>query len=341
MPVVKSNAYGHDLRIVTEALYRNGCTWFGVNSIDEAFEVRVYAPEARVLVMGYVDPARFEDATAAGVDLTITNVEEFTRLPYGSRVHVKVETGTHRRGVPLDAWSDAAEAARQSQAEIVGISMHFANIEDTLNHEYAQVQLQRFLSAVDVFRSAGLEVPLRHTACSAASLLFPHTHFELARAGIGLYGLWPSRETRLSATSSGDHVPPDLIPALQWKTKLTQVADVPAGESIGYGCTYVTPAPSKIAVLPVGYFEGYDRKLSGLGHVLVKGHRAPIRGRVCMNMCMVDVTHVPDPEVGNEVVLLGKQGGDQITAEDLAGWAGTIHYEIVSRIHPSIPRIPV
>jgi len=193
---------------------------------------------------------------------------------------------------------------------------------------------------VDSCAVAGIDVPIRHAACSAATLLFGRTHLDLVRVGISLYGLWPSRETYVSLLERGKPTI-ELRPALCWKTRVAQVKTVPEGSYVGYGCTYRATRRSQIAVLPVGYHEGYDRGLSGVAHVLLRGRRAPVRGRVCMNLTMVDVTDVPEVELEDEVTLLGRQGGQRVTADDLAGWIGTISYEVVARIRPGLPRILV
>jgi alanine racemase len=200
--------------------------------------------------------------------------------------------------------------------------------------------LERFQRVLGRIREAGLEVPLPNTACSAAAILFPESHFGMVRVGISSYGLWPSKETRVSAS----HVPGagmELRPVLAWKTKVAQVKRVPKGEFVGYGCSWRAPVATTLAVLPVGYADGYDRALSKAGHVLIRGQRAPVRGRVCMNVTMVDVTHIPEVELEDDVVLLGRQGQEVIAAEDLAAWCGTISYEIVSRIAEHLPRIRV
>ena len=255
-------------------------------------------------------------------------------------VHLKVETGTHRQGIAeADLPLLAALVRGASGLKLAGVTTHFANIEDTTNHDFANQQIARFGRMADSL-AAGGSPPLRHAACSAAALLFGRTHLDLARVGISLYGLWPSRETYVSCRTEGKPTL-ELKPALTWKTRIAQVKEVPEGSFIGYGCTYRTTRPSRIAVLPVGYHEGFDRGLSGVAHVLVGGRRAPVRGRVCMNMCMVDVSDIAGVEVEDEVVLLGSQGNERVSAEQLAGWCSTISYEIVSRIHPSLPRLLV
>jgi alanine racemase len=218
-----------------------------------------------------------------------------------------------------------------------GVSTHFANIEDTLKHEYAESQLARFHKALGVLKKLGKTPPIIHTACTAASILFPETHFSMLRAGIGLYGLWPSRETYLSAVTGSRRIP-DLKPVLTWKAKIAQIKTLPEGSFVGYGCTYKTMRRTKLAVLPLGYADGYDRSFGNRAYVLINGRRAPVIGRVCMNHCMIDVTDARGSGLEDEVVLLGKSGAEEIKAEDLAGWAGTINYEIVTRISPLLER---
>jgi len=347
MPVVKSNAYGHGHELITRALAAAGTGWFGVNSLDEALRTRRLAPDARILVLGYVAPEAFPEAVEADVDLTLTNPCEIPLLDRAARAaerrgrfHLKVETGTHRRGVPAEEFDQVAEAVRAASPLLccAGLSTHFANIEDTLDHSYAQEQLRRFRRAEADLAALRLRFETRHTACTAATLLFPDTHFDLARVGIGLYGLWPSRETRLSFRMQARREV-ELRPCLTWKARITQIKRVPPGSDIGYGRSYRTGSESRIGVLSVGYHEGYDRRLSNVAHTLVGGRRAPVRGRVCMNMTLIDLSHVPQAAVGDEAVLLGRQGKESVSAEDLAGWSGTINYEIVSRIHPDLPRV--
>ncbi len=188
-----------------------------------------------------------------------------------------------------------------------------------------------------------------HSANSAATLLDERTHGDLVRVGIAAYGLWPSKETqaawlerRMSSSDGNSTLPPgenpQLAPVLSWRARLAQVKDVPAGGYVGYGRTFRATHASRIAIVPVGYHEGYDRRLSNIAHVLVDGVRCPVRGRVCMNMIMIDVTDVPQAVPGAVATLLGSDGEERVSAEQLAAWMGTIHYEVVSRIHPSVPR---
>ena len=181
---------------------------------------------------------------------------------------------------------------------------------------------------------------MRHTACSAALLLFEKTKFDLVRPGIAFYGLWPSKETYLSYRLQG-RSNKILKPALSWYTRVIQIKDVSPNSFIGYGCTFRTTSQTKLAVLPIGYYDGYDRSLSNLAHVLIRGKRAPVRGRVCMNLMMVDISDIPGIKLEEPATLIGENGEEAISADLLADWANTVNYEILSRINEKIPRIVV
>lgn len=348
--VVKSNAYGHGMLEVARVAVDAGADWLCVNNLDEGLRLREAGFDVPVHVMGYVPLDGLADAVARDLRLAVYNVETLDALAGHAReagrpvpVHVKVETGTHRQGVTSEDLPAFVERLRDHAPSLAleGVTTHYANIEDTTDHGFAETQIAAYASAVGTIESiVGAPVPMRHTACSAAALLFDRTHGNLARLGISLYGLWSSRETLVSYRERRRE-PVDLHPALTWKTRVAQVKWIPEGGYVGYGCTWRATRRTRIAVLPVGYHEGYDRRLSGVAHVLVVGRRAPVRGRVCMNMCMIDVTDVPDVGIEDEVVLLGSQGEERISADQLAAWCGTIHYEIVSRIHPSLPRTVV
>jgi len=346
--VVKANAYGHGLLEAARVMLDAGAAWLAVNSIDEAAVLRKAGVTAPVICLAYVPIALLEEAAGLDVRLTIYNLETIERLAIIAarlkqtvRVHVKVETGTNRQGVHGDELLSLARAVRRHEyLQLEGLSTHYANIEDVTEHGFAELQLSRFHSACDLLEHNGISIPIKHTACTAAAILFPKTLFNLARVGIGLYGLWPSKETKISALQAGIALN-ELAPVMTWKTRIAQIKMIPPGATIGYGGTDLATQDTRIAVLPVGYYEGYDRGLSSIGYVLIHGRRAPVRGRVCMNMIMVDVTNIPEAALEDEAVLLGRQGGDSISAEALAGKVGSINYEIVSRINPMLPRIVV
>jgi alanine racemase len=346
--VVKSNAYGHGMIEVSRIAVQAGADWLCVNNVNEGVALRDAGLKIPILVMGYVPLDALEAVVARALQPVVYNPETLDRLDAIASalgtpvpVHVKIETGTHRQGVlERDVPEFVARVGRARSLTLAGVTTHFANIEDSTNHDFAETQIAAFSRIADAIAASQREPFLRHSACSAAVLLFNRTHLDLARVGISLYGLWPSKETYVSCLERGKPSL-DLRPVMTWKTRIAQVKPVPEGGYVGYGCTWRATRATTIAVLPVGYYEGYDRELSGLAHVLVRGKRAPIRGRVCMNMCMVDVTDVPGAGLEDEVVLLGRQGDERVTAEQLAAWRGTIAYEIVSRIHPSVTRVVV
>ncbi len=341
--VVKANAYGHGVREITSLL--PSAAWFAVNSLDEGLELRHNGIERPVLLLGYVLLDRLSEAIEADLRLTVYNIETLKKLKETVsrekpvRIHIKIETGTNRQGIlPENLPEFLSCAALIPGIKIEGLSTHFANIEDTLNHEYAVAQLHRFEDALRLIGDEGVHAEVIHTACTAAAILFPETHFNMLRTGIGLYGLWPSRETFLSAQTVGRPVP-DLKPVLSWKTRIAQIKTVPSGSFVGYGCTFRTNRNTRLGVLPVGYADGYDRGCGNSAHVLIRGKRAPLLGRVCMNLIMIDLTDIPQSCLEDEVVLLGKDGDEIISAEMMAEWAGTINYEIVTRISPFLPRV--
>ncbi len=340
--VVKSNAYGHGVAQLVPLLA--SAEWFGVNSLEEGLELRSFGITRPIILLGHVPLAELRAAVEADLRLTVYNretIEALASLPDGSvpaRVHVKVDTGTARQGVLPEDLAQFLQLVKDCRAVILeGLSTHFANIEDTTNHAYAQMQITRFHAALETAERVVGRLPFIHTACTAAAILFSATHFTMLRSGIGLYGLWPSRETMVSAREKGGAVA-DFRPALSWKTKIVQVKTIPEGSFVGYGCSYRTMRKTTLGVLPVGYADGYDRALGNRAHVLVRGRRAPVIGRICMNLCMVDLTDVPGARLEDEVVLLGRSGDEQISAETMAEWAGTINYEIVTRISPLLPR---
>jgi alanine racemase len=261
--------------------------------------------------------------------------------PHPIPCHLKLETGLHRQGITEEELPKFLERFHKAKGlHLVGVSTHFANIEDTTDRSYARHQLERFQRMSDTVRENGFKRIIRHAACTAAILTMPETELDWARLGIGAYGIWPSHETLVSIrTGELDYL--DLRPALTWKARIAQIKRAPAGAFIGYGCTHRLTRATRLAVIPVGYSEGYDRRLSGLAYVLIRGNRAPILGRICMNMFMCDITDIADAVPEDEVVLIGQQGSDQIRASDLAAFAQTIPYEILARISPAIPRVLV
>ena len=346
MAVVKANAYGHGLLDVSKIVLGAGADWLGVNSVEEGTCLREAGFDAPVLVLGAALLGDLEKALRQDLRLTVYTTETIdalgrlaARLKKRARIHLKVETGTQRQGLRAE---DLIRFVRRIQKHpglvLEGLSSHFANIEDTTSSSYPEIQLKAFLSAVERLVRAGIEVPVKHMSCTASSILFPATYFDMVRVGIGLYGLWPSKETLLSCRLQ-KRDPVELRPVLSWRARIVQVKPVPKGSFIGYGGTYRTTRAARLAVIPVGYYDGYDRGLSNAAYVLVRSRRAAVRGRVAMDFITADVTDIPGARLEDEVTLIGRSGREVISAEFLASLAGTISYEILARLNPQIPRI--
>jgi len=347
-PVVKANAYGHGIEICAKVFEEIGTRNLCVNDLSEAVKLRSLGLKSRIFVLGYIPPCDADEVVETSCTPVVYDLEVLGALDEASRkrgktaeVIVKIETGTNRQGLSLKQAIAFVEKAKSlKNIQIVGLSTHFADIEDTTDHTFARLQLKRFEEALEKLQNVGLPVKIRTLANSAATILWNETHMDMVRPGIAVYGMWPSTETFVTAALTMRHKI-RLLPALTWKTVVAQVKEVPAGEFIGYGREFRTTHDSRIAVLPVGYYDGYDRGLSNLAFVLIHGKRAPVRGRVCMNMTMVDVTDIEDVKPMDEVVLLGRQGGDEVSADTLAKWAKTINYEITTRIGEHLPRVLV
>ncbi len=343
--VIKANAYGHGLKEVARILGRANVDSFAVDNIEEGRELRAMFPGAQIIVLGYTLLEQIPEAVDLKLEMTIYDEEHLwtlehaaARLATTAPYHLKIETGTARQGVLSDHLPQFLSAAESlSHAKLVGISTHFANIEDTTDTRFAEQQFQLFRKAEELIRSMGFAPLWVHAACSAAIILYPETHGTLVRAGISLYGYWSSQG--IEETARTHAISCELTPVLSWKTRIAQVKAYPAGTPIGYGMTEILKKASRIAVLPVGYADGYDRRLSSKGEVIIGGFRCRVVGRVCMNMLMVDVSNVPDVAPEMEALLLGRSGRNERTAADLAEAIDTIPYEILARLPAHIPRL--
>jgi len=348
LAVVKSDAYGHGLLTAASAFLEGGADMLGVHSAAEARALRRDGVGAPILVLGPLDRDGVVLAGRLGVEFTVSSVSGAHAASAAAsavegplRVHLKVETGVNRQGIVEGELDEVLGIlAGEPKVKLVGLSSHFADIEDTTDHSFARTQSERFKRWRTALAQRGIADPCVHMSCSAAAILWPDAEAGLVRVGIAGYGVWPSRETFVSARDR-NVVDLDLKPAVSWRCRVSQVRTVPAGETVGYGRRWKAPVESRIAVLPVGYADGYPRALSGCAHVLLGGLRAPVVGRICMNLTMVDVTHIPGVESGDEAVLLGRQGEEHVTAEDLAGWLGTIPYEVLVRPGASWTRTEV
>ena len=343
MIVVKANAYGHGLEAVAPIAAECG-DWLGVNALDEALAIRALGIQKPVAILGHTEIDQLDIVVANDFRQVVYRTDIAAGLSRAAEkrntianIHLKLETGTNRQGISLGELPGIVRQIRSMPGlNIEGAYTHFANIEDTLDPSFAQRQLARFQEALAAMETVGVQPTQVHAAATAGALLYPETGFTMIRLGIGTYGIWPSRETQLAARERGRNI--TLMPAMTWKTRVAQVKTVEAGEHVSYGLTYQASHRMKVAVLPIGYYDGYDRKLSNCGRALIRGRAVPVIGRIAMNMTMLDVTDV-SAQLNDEVVLIGRQGEAEIRAEELADKIGTIAYEVVSRINPRIQRI--
>ncbi len=340
-PAVKANAYGHGLVECAKILSDNGADYLCVNAPFEAEEIRKAGIKTPILIIGYTPLSDLEKVVKLkDVEMIVYNIETLKNLKKFEKnigIHLKIETGNHRQGIELKDLPDFIQLLKKTpNAELKGISTHFANLEDRVNQEYAMRQLKQFKKAIHMLEADGMAPHYHHCANTAATILLPEAYFNFVRVGIGIYGLWPSEKTLKAAQRAGINI--ELKPVMTWKTVVAQIKDIKKGSLIGYGCTYKMPKNGRIAVLPIGYYDGYVRLLSNRGIVLIRGQKAPVIGRVCMNMIMVDVTDIPNVKLEDEVVLIGRQGKEQITSEEMGELSQTINYEVTTRINERIAR---
>lgn len=337
VPVVKSNAYGHGLIDVARAVAPH-VSRIAVYELEEALTLRDAGLTQPIHVLGATPTGLLESAHAANIELTVWDRAAFLRdlarvaahRGRAFRVHAKIDTGVTRLGMAVsDAPEILAEYDAMPEIQLVGAFSHLAAAEE-LDSTFTHEQLARFETAT---RNAAAYVE-RHIAATAAAMLWPETRLDSIRAGIGIYGLWPSPETEGVMRERGF----TLEPALSWHTEIVAIHDVPAHTPVGYGCAYHTKRPSRIAVLPIGYAEGLARNAGDRANALVNGTRCRIVGRVCMNMAFVDVTDAGAVQPGARVTLIGTDGTEAIGADELATATGTIAYETVARLPAHIPR---
>ncbi len=352
MVTLKADAYGHGAVQVAHTALLNGATWLGAACFSEGVTLRQAGIDAPILILGYTPAWQARDALRYNLTTTVFDLDVARALSHAAqalhreaRVHVKVDTGMGRLGIFPDQVLDFVRALKELPGLVVeGIFTHLSVADGTSEweEEYTRQQLITFNRVLDELAAAGIEIPLVHAANSAALLrreigdrrsgspiLDLYARHTLVRPGIAVYGLDPSPQVRC---------PPDFRPALTWKTQIAQVKELPPGSYVGYGATYRTEGPERIAVIPVGYADGFRRAPHHWGEVLVRGQRAPIVGRVCMDQTMINVTHIPGVRQGDEVVLIGRQGEEEITAEEVARRLGTINYEVVAAILARVPR---
>ena len=340
MAVVKSNAYGHGLVDFSKRAVEYGADWLGVDSITEGLRLRREGITIPILVLGYTLPEMIEQAVEGGISITVSHLShldaiEKLNLPKKVNIHVKVDTGMYRQGFIETGRDEVLKKLSElkDRVEVQGLFTHFSSAKNPAFPNYTQGQIKKFEEWRKAFLDAGY-TPIIHAAATSGTILFPEAHYDMVRIGIGMYGLWPSAETKAFAE---DRLP--LKPVLSWKTVIGETKQLPKGSKISYDGTETLARDSVVAVCPIGYWHGFSRKLSSIGRVLVNGKRAKVLGRVAMDMIVIDLTDCGPVEGGSEVVLIGEQKGEKLTAEDMAYLDETSWYETITRINPLIRKI--
>jgi len=336
MAVVKADGYGHGAVPVARAALTNGAAHLGVAYAQEAIAIRRAGIDVPILILGAAPPESIETVLKYDLTQSVADTESPRALSAAAsrehpvRVHVKVDTGMGRIGlVPADVPDYIAFLESLPNLVIEGIFTHFPK-SDEADPAFTNNQIETFTDLLGDLSSRGIDIPLRHMANSGGVLAFPRSYLDMVRPGIMIYGLYPSKEVKRS-------IP--LAPAMSLVTRIRFLKRVPPGTPISYGGTYVTNRETDVATLPVGYADGYRRLLSNNFEVLVLGRRAPVIGRVCMDMIMIDVTHIKGVAVGDEVVLMGRQGDAEISADEMADRLSTINYEITCLVGKRVPRV--
>lgn len=342
LSVVKSNAYGHshiDFSKEAEAL---GVNYIAVDSIVEGLSLRKNGIRCPILVLGHTLHVRIKDAAVHDIRVAVSSItqlhqlkKEIFRRPL--KIHIKVDTGLHRQGFTLDDLTEVRKFLewnkKTKRVVVEGLFTHFAQGKDPLHPLYTKKQLEEFNTWVKEFHMLGVH-PILHSAATGPTLVFPESHFDMVRIGIGLYGIWPDEKTKKFLEKKYT-----LKPILSWKAVVSEVKKLPKGSKIGYDSTETLKRASTVAVCPIGYWHGFSRALSSHGFVLINGRRAKVLGRVSMDMISVDVTGIKNVKVGSIATIIGKDGKDELKAEDIADSMNASTYEFLTRLNPLIKRI--
>jgi alanine racemase len=339
MGVVKSNAYGHGLVEFSKELVKLKIDWLGVDSVVEALRLRKEGITIPILVLGYTLPERVKEAVEQDISLTASTREfldscEKLKLKNKIKIHLKVDTGLHRQGFMEDDREEALGYFLKKNSAFIleGIYTHFAQAKKPRDRGHTKKQLDLFSVWVGACKENTL-APMAHAGASAAAIMYPEAHFDMVRVGAGLYGLWPSKDVE-----DGFKTTFELKPVLSWRTIISERKALPKGSGIGYELSEVLKRDSLIAICPIGYWHGFSRSLSSVGEVLVLGKRAKVLGRVAMDMIVIDITDIKDAKVGTPVTLIGNDGTDTISAEEMGSKANTTAYETLTRLNPLIKK---
>lgn len=338
MAVIKTDGYGHGAVPIAEMLDEESYVWgYAAATAEEAFELRENGIKKPILILGYTFAEDFERLIAEEVRLSVFSYETAKQISdvagkmgKTAYIHIKIDTGMHRIGLmPEDCVDPVCRIAKLPNLSLEGIFTHFARADEE-DKENAAAQYQAFDSVLQKLEDQGITFPMRHCANSAATLELPQYQLDMVRAGITLYGLWPSDEVKRDFP---------LCPALSLYSHIVYIKTLEKGNAISYGGTFVTERTTRVATIPVGYGDGYPRSLSNKGYVLINGKRAPILGRVCMDQFMVDVTDIPEAKELDLVTLIGEDHGERITVEELGDLSGRFNYEFVCDLGKRVPRV--
>ncbi len=347
-PVIKGNAYGHGIEEIVpifESLHIRHFSVFSSEEAKRAFGVK--KEETSIMIMGYIDEEDYPFVVANNIEhyifeipLLKKSLETAKALGKKAIVHLDLETGMHRTGLSKKELDQTVEILFENKEHFIirGVATHLAGAESMANYCRIMEQLRVFKKRINYLRKMGIEAEFNHTASSAAAITYPQSRMNLVRIGILVYGFWPTRETFIQYLSKKSDKSDPLQRAIRWKSRIMSIKTVKEGEFIGYGFSYQAQNDMKIALVPVGYANGYSRMLSNNGHVLVHSQRANVIGTVNMNMILIDCSHLEKVEIGNEVVLLGKQGANEITVASFAEMNNSMNYELLARLPGNIQR---
>ena len=352
MAIVKSNAYGHGMVEIAKLVVKAKVDWLGVVNLAEALVLCRAKIKKPIFILSFWPfNSQVKQGIKYNIDFPVYTLGQAKflskiaqQLKKQVNIHIKVDTGASRIGIlPNQAPAFIKKITQLPNLKLRGIFTHYADSESK-NQSYTNQQTTKLKKIINDLKIAGLEVPFVHAGCSASTINNPNTFFNLVRIGISLYGFWPSKETKEFAKLKKIKI--NLKPALTWQTRIIQIKQVEKNTNIGYNKTFKTKKKTKLAILPIGYWDGYSRLLSnpstvnsGQGEVLIHEKRCPVLGRICMNLTMIDVSKLNKVKINDKVVLIGKQGKEEITAEEIAQKTKTINYEVITRINPLIPRI--
>lgn len=349
--VVKGNAYGHGLRTFVPMALRAGIGHFSVFSAEEAAEVHaITGGTATIMIMGYVDQSDLEWVLERDIEFFVFDMYRMDaalvaarKTGRPARIHLEADTGLNRTGFDKKGLLRAAAFLKRhpDRFEVKGLCTHYAGAESVANHVRVQKQIRTFNQFYKALERAGIRPEKRHTACSAAAMSYPQTRMDMVRIGIMQYGFWPSRETFINFLGKRADKSDPLRRVITWKSRIMSMHRVKAGEFIGYGTSYMAESEMRVAVVPVGYAQGYSRSLSNQGRILIRGHRVSVIGLVNMNMLLADVTYVPDAAIGDEVVLIGNQQQLSISISSFSEITNQLNYELLTRLPRDIPRSAV